>query len=318
MVAAALIADLAFGPSFLASSTAPSTPTVPRPHLQTHVTAVDGLQVKAAPFSLHSIPLAKRWPYFRAYTHHAGARSADGVPRYVAPDGRTYPHPVAAAQYGLHEVAIGNRSRALAAGRALLAQAVAGAGNALWLPYRFPFPLYGNAAKTLQPPWYSAMAQGEALNLFTALGQLTGDRRWRKAADAVFASFRINTHRIVQRDARGYLWLEEYPHDGTGERVFNGHLFAVLGLIHYHLATGRGGTLIDAALTTAEHYASKIRNKGGISSYSLANQTDRSAKYHHVHIVLLRTLARITGKLYFRQAADEFQSDARFVLPRGV
>jgi hypothetical protein len=318
VMAAALIADLAVGPKFLASSTAPSAPPAARPPLQIHATSVDGLQVRSAHFPLRSIPFAKRWPYFRDYRGDPAARTPQGVPLHRAADGKLYPHPVAAAQYGMHQVTVGHRAKALAAGNNLLDQAVRGDGGALWLPYRFPFALYGDPAKTLTPPWYSAMAQGEALSLFTALAEKTGDARWKRAADEVFASFQTNTYDIVQRDSNGYLWLEEYPHNGTGERVFNGHMFALLGLVDYYDATGRGAKLIDAALTTTRRYAAAIRNRGQISSYSLGDPADQNATYHHVHIVLLRSLFRLTGDRYFHRAADEFQSDARVELPRGV
>jgi hypothetical protein len=40
----------------------------------------------------------------------------------------------------------------------------------------------------LAPPWYSMMAQGQALSLFCRLSQLPGEERWLAAADATFGS----------------------------------------------------------------------------------------------------------------------------------
>src|SRR5579875_883912 len=47
--------------------------------------------------------------------------------------------------------------------------------DAWWFPYPFPYALYGDPHDTVTPPWYSGMAQGEAVYLFTRLYEITHD-----------------------------------------------------------------------------------------------------------------------------------------------
>jgi len=43
----------------------------------------------------------------------------------------------------------------------------------------------------LRAPWYSGMAQGLAISLFSRLSVVTGEARWRQAATATFDSLLI-------------------------------------------------------------------------------------------------------------------------------
>lgn len=84
---------------------------------------------------------------------------------------------------------------------------------------------------TLTAPWYSGMAQGQALSLVSRLWSVTGDTRWRDAATSIVATYRADgpgdgpwfAHVIA-----GDLWFEEYP-DARGTvaptQVVNGHVY---------------------------------------------------------------------------------------------
>lgn len=303
----AVLVALAMHPARSESSHRPPL-VVSRPALVTHKVTVDGMRVRSATYTLRE-PRDRYWMWPGHQADAQVSQGSDGVPVYRADDGHTYPHPVAAEIYGLTAASAHNLPEELAAGRNLLGQSVK-ADGALWFPYRFDFALYGDASETLRAPWYSALAQGQALSLFVSLYQATHDAKWRAAADATFLSFRTNTHRIVQRDGASYLWMEEYPHGRSGEQVFNGHVTALTGLLDYWHLTGKGRPFVEAALTTAQRYVATIRNPGAVSSYSLRNPGDRNPGYHEIHIEQLHALAAVTGLRYFERMADAFAADA--------
>jgi uncharacterized protein YyaL (SSP411 family) len=121
-------------------------------------------------------------------------RDAYGVRMYSI-DGKLFDHPVAQASDGLDALNSYRLSedrryldRALADADRLVNRKVVSDG-AWYYPYPFDFALHGNLDDMMVAPWFSGMAQGEALSLFVRLHQTTGAAEWRTAADATFASF---------------------------------------------------------------------------------------------------------------------------------
>jgi hypothetical protein len=248
-------------------------------------------------------------------------RDAQGVPVLVV-YGRTYDHPVVQAQDGLNAL---DRYRA-GGGTAALATALADAqrlvathinwAGAWWLPYRMDFVMYHNPALTQRAPWFSAMAQGEALNLFTQLWLVTVDEDWRTAADATFASFlhpapagAAQVPWVVNVDAAGYLWPQEFagPH---ADDTINGANFATFGLVRYALATGdpRARLLADGAMTTMLHYIPAVERPGQVSGYSVWHLV-QLITYHVIVTHQLELLFIITGDKRFAAWAARFAED---------
>lgn len=188
----------------------------------------------------------------------------DGVQIYRR-DGERFFHPVGMAQYGLAAVhgyqETGNSEylrRAEANASKLIEEGVEARG-AMYFPYRFDFRLHGDDGDVMTAPWYSAMAQGQALSFFVRLLEVTGDERWREAANDAFTTFTLPREAAgdeepwtVFVDESRYLWLEEYAKDPP-MRVLNGHIFAIYGLYDYHRLTGdhRAAELFDGAVTTS-------------------------------------------------------------------
>ncbi|GAB1693954.1 hypothetical protein KRM28CT15_57570 [Krasilnikovia sp. M28-CT-15] len=242
--------------------------------------------------------------------------------------GRPMNHPVAQAQYGLYLL---NTYRltgdawflnlAARQGQRLIDTRVESRG-AWWYPYRFDFALGAGMHRTMPAPWYSGMAQGQALSLFTRLAEVTGQPRWRTAADATFASLTLGYSPSapwgVWRDANSMLWLEEYPgRTARGSaRVLNGHLFAVYGLWDYWRSTRSpvAAALFDQATTTVARYVlTGFRNPGTASQYSLS-APDTSEHYHAVHISQLTHLHALTSNPAFARMAELLLAD--FPAPR--
>lgn len=179
--------------------------------------------------------------------------------------------------------------------------------NGAWF-YAYPF-----AWQTLQPPWYSAMAQGMALALFTRLYEATGDATYKQAADLTFASFLATPNKtrpwVISIDRGGYLRLEEYP-TTAWQFVLNGHISAAFGLYDYYRVTGDTGALAlyRGALTSVAHYAATFRCPGWISAYSLGVPS-RFAGYHLAVTRQLLELYTLSGSDRFAQIADQFAAD---------
>lgn len=252
------------------------------------------------------------------------ARPVDavGVQLYER-DGERQFHPVGMAQYGLaalngHRVTDDAEylRRAEANAQALLDHAKSARGG-VYFPYTFDFELLGDEADTIRAPWWSAMAQGQALSLFTRLHGTTGEQRWLEAARLTFNTFLRprSAHRpwVIHVDRSRYLWLEEYAGNTAPLMVFNGHVFAIWGLYDYWQATGddRAVPLMDGAITTIRAYATYFRVPGDVSFYSLRVREpySQNEKYHRIHARQLSELGRLTGDAWFERMSEWFYAD---------
>ncbi|TMM26793.1 MAG: hypothetical protein E6F97_00875, partial [Actinobacteria bacterium] len=252
---------------------------------------------------------------------------AQGVALW-ANGGRLLYHPLLIARYGiamLHTYRITHKAphleRAEVNANWLINNAVSRDG-ALYFPYRFKYPLFGNPRDLMRSPWFSSLAQGEALMLFTRLYAVTGDQSWRTAADSTFATF-VNRQSSKQPwvipwtvfvdhwNHRRYLWLEEYPkHPPT--QVLNGDMYALFGVWEYALASGSDAAMavFDGAATTIRHQVGRFRVRGGISYYSLRVHAQYNS-YHCIVVGQLKLLARMTGDPWFAKKGRRFGADGR-------
>lgn len=236
-------------------------------------------------------------------------------------------HPVNTALYALYllETHRGVDSpehlqRAIANGEALLAGARSDDAGALWFPYAFDYQLRGDAEMSLEPPWYSGMAQGQALSLFTRLHQETADPRWQAAAEATFQSFlgeyrRGEPHFRLEAD-NGCLWFEEYVDDELEPtHVVNGHIYALFGLYDYAREWGDPVAIefFDAGATTIRESFDSFRVPDELSRYCASDYCARTQwapeSYHRGVAAQLDHLAEMTGAADFSQMAHTLRAD---------
>jgi hypothetical protein len=249
-----------------------------------------------------------------------GVHDAAGVRMYRI--GSTlYNHPVDQAQYAIANIysylatgTVAYLDRARAQAQRLIDTSVASRG-AMYFPYPFNFARHGVASDTMIAPWYSAMAQGQALTVFVRLFEITGDLAYRTAADLTFNSFKnpraAGMPWTVLVDSAGYIWFEEYAGDPRPpDLTYNGHQFAIFGLWDYHRLTGSPDALLllRGGLTTASRYFPNIRAINWISRYCLTHGV-QNALYHAVHGWNLLTLYTLTGALEFARGADFLNDD---------
>jgi hypothetical protein len=249
----------------------------------------------------------------------------DGVREYER-DGRRYDHPVAIAQYGLAKLDQANQTgsrRALRAAKAngsKLLEIATPVADGIYFAYPFDFSLGGRERETLNAPWWSAMAQGEALSLFVRLYRATGNERWARAADKTFATMDDIGPRkkpwSVYVDRRHYLWFEEYAGNTKPLVVLNGHMFALFGIWDYQRLTGseEAAELFDAGVTTLREYLPLFREDGEASYYCIrlplcTQKSWQSEKYHGIVTRQIRFIADMSDDRWFNREANRFQQD---------
>ena len=273
-------------------------------------------------FMIVDLPAGKR-PYDDLATPDLGVTpavaDANGIPMRQVGSKKVY-GPVTVAQWALGMMAGYERTgdvaylhRAQAAADVFRSIGV-WSGPALYLPYRFDFALHGKASDTLRSPWYSAMAQGQALSLMVRIYRATGDPADLGMARALFLSLlhkgRGTAPWVSYVDASRNLWLEEYAeHDP--EHTLNGMIFAIYGLYDYYTLThdANAYNMLRGALTTIRLNVARFRNPGTVSSYCLKYPV-RSLKYHHIHVAQLIELTAMTRVTYFASLATALRHDA--------
>jgi hypothetical protein len=269
------------------------------------------------------------WPLLPR--HSVGEVDSSGVAMHRV-GGVLVDHPVRQAQYGLrllntYRLTHDSWFLTMAERQAqrLIDRKVVSRG-AWWYPYPFSFVLGSGIGSTMVAPWYSGMAQGQALTLFLRLADATGDSGWDTAADHTFTALTLNYSAgepwATWRDGSGELWLEEYPGLTTARsgRVLNGHMFAIFGVWEYWRArhSAAAATIFSEALHTVQAYAlTRVRNPAWASSYSLTG-LQPTEKYHVIHIGQLLEMHVLTGNRVFANDAEVFQQDFSAPLQNNV
>ncbi|MGY4744137.1 D-glucuronyl C5-epimerase family protein [Streptomyces sp. ATMOS53] len=262
-----------------------------------------------------------------AYVDAQGVRMFYNDPDvFINGDGKLYDHPVTQIQYGLGCLASYRTTgdtwfltRAKAHAQRQIDRRVETRG-AWYFPYPFNYTHSEHGGLVFTAPWYSGMAQGEAISLFIQLAQLTeitAEERtqYLAAADGAFASLlRADDAKpwVVNKDSTGFFWIQEYPIDapGTSDYTFNGMIFALFGLWDYyqHTRNELALKLWDGGLTTISNYYPRLRNTRWLSYYC---NTHRIAplSYHHHHIDLFMQLQWFSGHYTFARDMDQLLDD---------
>jgi hypothetical protein len=163
----------------------------------------------------------------------------------------------------------------------------------------------------LEPPWASALAQGQAMSLLERAYRLTNSRRYLAAAIRALQPLERpvgagGLRRCFRNDCR-LLFFEEAP---TREPSFilNGFMFTLVGL--YDLSTvapsSNAQTLYLAGRRTL-HAALPAYDHGGLASYDLLTGRIADATYQAIHVYLLRALNSLRGDHRFSVYAQRWR-----------
>ena len=179
-------------------------------------------------------------------------------------------------------------------------------GDELVWPYPEAVRKYG-----LEPPWLSALAQGQAASVFVRAFLQSGDERFASAARRAIASLLPGSRSgLVATTARGPV-PEEAP-SNPPSLILNGWIYALWGL--WDVARGLGDTASDAFFTASVDCLRRSIDKYDVGWWSLYSlfpfRLPDLAKpfYHRLHVDQLDVLYRLVGYSELRVAAQRWRA----------
>ena len=241
---------------------------------------------------------------------YGGAFDENGVPMIAGPSGRHY-LPVNIAQYGfmLHadwlETGSADTMEALEGCLAVLEDLkMEDEQHCVWW-HQFHDLRYG-----IEPPWASAMAQGELISLYLRLWQALARPALLESAYKAYRFMQVPVEEggVRRRDEHGNLWLEEYP-SKEPSLVLNGFIYALFGLFDLY-RVGRDPDVkqdIDACLDTLVARLPDF-DSGYWSNYDL--QKRELVRYYYqknVHVPQMAVLEALTGNPVFGYYRERWQ-----------
>jgi hypothetical protein len=260
-------------------------------------------------------------PYYMIFAEKADYHGAyaNGIPQldYHGHIGLQY-NPIAIAQYGLGNYNLWHRTADLLRKEKFFRVAD-------WLCSNLEQNSHGLAVwnhhfnweyrDTLRAPWYSALAQGQAISVLVRAHKESNDSKYLDSAHRAFRSFQASTREggVAFTDDAGDLWFEEYI-VSPPTHILNGFIWALWGLYDYALATKEQSAreLFDRGVRTLLHNL----NRYDLGFWSLYEQSGTnlpmvaSMFYHRLHIVQLRVMYRLTNEQQFAQVADGWETYA--------
>lgn len=175
------------------------------------------------------------------------------------------------------------------------------------LEYYFPLPIYN-----LEPPWRSAMANGQTLEVLCIAHKLTNDMKYLTNAKNILKSFfvEVTNGGVTYKDSINSWWYEEYVSDNKNmkeSRVLNGMLFTLIGIYKYYKYTNDNDAkiLFDNGIRNVVDNLHKY-DDNGYSYYDLLHNP--AHKYHQIHINLLNELYEITRQNVFKKFSDKWSN----------
>ncbi|KAK3509677.1 hypothetical protein QTP70_008425 [Hemibagrus guttatus] len=177
----------------------------------------------------------------------------------------------------------------------------------------------GEGFRPLEPGWYSAMAQGQAMSTLVRAYLLTKDETYLKAALRATGPYKVPSekHGVKAVFMNKYDWYEEYP-TTPSSFVLNGFIYSLIGL--YDLAQtaserdGREAARLYAKGMESLKAMVPLYDTGSGTIYDLRHFMLGTAPnlarwdYHTTHINQLQLLASIDDSPIFRDVAKRWKS----------
>jgi hypothetical protein len=200
---------------------------------------------------------------------------SEGVPLVYYPGLGSHHNPVTTAQYGLARWSTGLKygapeeiATAEHVGLWLVEHQHA---NGEWL-YDFPDIQGPGSELTLEPPWASALAQGQAISLLTRLYRHTKEQVYLTAAkSALQPLLKPVVEGGLASRYEGTIWLEEYP---TTKPIYtlNGFLMTIVGVYDLADLDPAAQTLFEETVATAVKALPAFDTGQGSSWYDLVGR----------------------------------------------
>ncbi|HBX52984.1 MAG: hypothetical protein A2275_13335 [Bacteroidetes bacterium RIFOXYA12_FULL_35_11] len=156
----------------------------------------------------------------------------------------------------------------------------------------------------IDPPWPSAMAQGEIISFYLRMYQALNDENLLNTAIQAyeFLKFEYNNGGVRRFDEYGDLWFEEYP-TPKPTFVLNGYIYTLFGLYDLYRVTGNTEVKkdIDKCIITLKKNIHKFSTSYW-SIYDLLNK--ELVRYYYqqnVHVPQLKILYYLTEEPIFKK-----------------
>jgi len=170
-------------------------------------------------------------------------------------------------------------------------------------------------------PWASAFSQARGINILLRGYQLTKDKKYAELAEKALKPFTISSDQGgVTSFTEWGPFYEEYT-STVPTMVLNGMIFSLCGLrdfVRVFPENELAKKLFDEGIQTLIHVLPKY-DLGFWSRYNLCKaewhpEVDPSTiNYQRLHVTQLNLLYGITGNKLFKDYADKFQDQDRFV-----
>lgn len=176
----------------------------------------------------------------------------------------------------------------------------------------------GEGFRALEPGWYSAMAQGQAMSTLVRAYLLTKDQAYLNAALKAVGPYKVPSaqHGVKAVFMNRYDWYEEYP-TTPSSFVLNGFIYSLLGLYDVTETAGeRGGEAAQLFSRGMESLKAMLPlfDTGSGSIYDLRHFILGTAPnlarwdYHTTHINQLQLLASIDNAPIFKDVVRRWKS----------
>ncbi|KAG7283791.1 hypothetical protein CRUP_034415, partial [Coryphaenoides rupestris] len=177
----------------------------------------------------------------------------------------------------------------------------------------------GEGFRPLEPGWYSAMAQGQAMSTLVRAYLLTRDQAYMAAALRATGPYKTASaqHGVKAVFMNKYDWYEEYP-TVPSSFVLNGFIYSLLGLYDLSETAGEkqgreAGLLFSRGMESLKAML-PLYDTGSGSIYDLRHFVLGTAPnlarwdYHTTHINQLQLLASIDNSAIFRDVVKRWKS----------
>jgi len=180
--------------------------------------------------------------------------------------------------------------------------------------WRYAF-VFQTAATHLDPPWISAMAQGQGISVLVRAYFHTADTRYLAAALKALGPLQktIGQGGVVG-DFDGVRWYEEYP-STPAYHVLNGFEFTLIGLHDLEPHAQTAADLFDAGIASLAariaRYDMPAQRSQRYAAFGADAINVKGSVYMTVHAVLTRALATITANQTLKDYAARWEGYLR-------
>jgi D-glucuronyl C5-epimerase C-terminus len=181
--------------------------------------------------------------------------------------------------------------------------------NASFSTYEFSFPWQlGN--NTIEPPWRSGMANGEALSPLIKAYYITKNNTYLDTAKRLLNSFYIDTKSggVTYKSPSSGWWYEQYATRNTTQepRVLSSMIQAILAINEYYKDTNDTSAkfLFDQGILALKNDLPKYDNNG--TSFYDRLGLPANSFYKSLHVKQLKQLYDLTHESIFKSFYDKW------------